>query len=184
MAGESVPLSPVIGKGQLYVVNVTLGMCLSVKPAHSIVVSDDWYLVCCLCPQSSDPVKELYTQLVEKLEAQKKSPLQPAEAPTLDLGLHPVTVPTPTSAPSTPLWKRAGLLAQGTVLSTLIPICPRWPFIVVYIDQFNTKQRSLKEHENLYITDHSSVFPSHILKHEVPCFKIMLKDQHWNVYIF
>uniref|UniRef100_A0AAZ3Q3X3 Negative elongation factor B n=2 Tax=Oncorhynchus TaxID=8016 RepID=A0AAZ3Q3X3_ONCTS len=53
--------------------------------------------------QSSDQVKELYTQLTEKLEAQKKSPAQPDEAPSLDLGLHPVTVPTTASTPTTPL---------------------------------------------------------------------------------
>ncbi|XP_059909999.1 negative elongation factor B [Gadus macrocephalus] len=47
--------------------------------------------------QSSEPVKELFNQLTEKLEAQKKSPPQPEEAPpSLDLGLHPVTVPTTT----------------------------------------------------------------------------------------
>ncbi|XP_060763384.1 negative elongation factor B isoform X2 [Neoarius graeffei] len=50
--------------------------------------------------QSSEPVKELYTQLVEKIEASKRSPPEPEEAPTLDLGLHPVTVP---STPTTPL---------------------------------------------------------------------------------
>uniref|UniRef100_A0AAR2JY70 Negative elongation factor complex member B n=1 Tax=Pygocentrus nattereri TaxID=42514 RepID=A0AAR2JY70_PYGNA len=44
--------------------------------------------------QSSEQVKELYTQLSEKLEASKRSPPQPEEAPGLDLGLHPVTVPT------------------------------------------------------------------------------------------
>uniref|UniRef100_A0A8C7N6T4 Negative elongation factor complex member B n=1 Tax=Oncorhynchus kisutch TaxID=8019 RepID=A0A8C7N6T4_ONCKI len=53
--------------------------------------------------QSSEQVKELYTQLTEKLEAQKKSPAQPDEAPSLDLGLHPVTVPTTASTPTTPL---------------------------------------------------------------------------------
>ncbi|XP_018614566.1 negative elongation factor B [Scleropages formosus] len=53
--------------------------------------------------QSSDPVKELYTQLTEKLEAQKKSPPQAADAPSLDLGLHPVTVPTTAATPTTPL---------------------------------------------------------------------------------
>ncbi|CAB1321738.1 unnamed protein product [Coregonus sp. 'balchen'] len=53
--------------------------------------------------QSSDQVKELYIQLTEKLEAQKKSPPQPDEAPSLDLGLHPVTVPTTASTPTTPL---------------------------------------------------------------------------------
>ena len=36
--------------------------------------------------QSSEPVKELFNQLTEKLEAQKKSPPQPEEAPpSLDL---------------------------------------------------------------------------------------------------
>uniref|UniRef100_A0A667YEM4 Negative elongation factor complex member B n=1 Tax=Myripristis murdjan TaxID=586833 RepID=A0A667YEM4_9TELE len=53
--------------------------------------------------QSSEPVKELYSQLTEKLEAHKKSPPPPDEAPTLDLGLHPVTVPTTASTPTTPL---------------------------------------------------------------------------------
>lgn len=55
-------------------------------------------------PQSSEPVKELYTQLTEKLEAQKKSPPPLEETPSLDLGLHPVTVPTTASTPTTPLW--------------------------------------------------------------------------------
>uniref|UniRef100_A0A673M317 Negative elongation factor B-like n=1 Tax=Sinocyclocheilus rhinocerous TaxID=307959 RepID=A0A673M317_9TELE len=50
--------------------------------------------------QSSESVKELYTLLKEKLEASKKSPLEPEEAPSLDLGLHPVAVP---STPKTPL---------------------------------------------------------------------------------
>lgn len=54
--------------------------------------------------QSSEPVKELFTQLTEKLEAQKKSPPPPDEAPpSMDLGLHPVTVPTTTPTPATPL---------------------------------------------------------------------------------
>ncbi|XP_040899046.1 negative elongation factor B [Toxotes jaculatrix] len=53
--------------------------------------------------QCSEPVKELYTQLTEKLEAQKKSPPPPDETPSLDLGLHPVTVPTTASTPTTPL---------------------------------------------------------------------------------
>ncbi|XP_029493353.2 negative elongation factor B-like isoform X3 [Oncorhynchus nerka] len=48
--------------------------------------------------QSSDQVKELYTKLTEKLEAQKKSPPQPDEAPSLDL--HPVKVPTTASTPT------------------------------------------------------------------------------------
>ncbi|KAJ3604305.1 hypothetical protein NHX12_029046 [Muraenolepis orangiensis] len=53
---------------------------------------------------SSEPVKELFTQLTEKLEAQKKSPPPPDEAPpSMDLGLHPVTVPTTTPTPATPL---------------------------------------------------------------------------------
>uniref|UniRef100_A0A671NU58 Negative elongation factor B-like n=1 Tax=Sinocyclocheilus anshuiensis TaxID=1608454 RepID=A0A671NU58_9TELE len=50
--------------------------------------------------QSSESVKDLYTLLKEKLEASKKSPPEPEEAPSLDLGLHPVTVP---STPTTPL---------------------------------------------------------------------------------
>lgn len=50
--------------------------------------------------QSSEPVKELYTQLTEKIEASKRSPPEPEETQTLDLGLHPVTVPT---TPTTPL---------------------------------------------------------------------------------
>ncbi|CAB1319577.1 unnamed protein product [Coregonus sp. 'balchen'] len=53
--------------------------------------------------QSSDQVKELYTQLTEKVEAQRKSPPQPDEAPSLDLGLHPVKVPTTASTPTTSL---------------------------------------------------------------------------------
>ncbi|CAL8248423.1 unnamed protein product [Merluccius merluccius] len=54
--------------------------------------------------QGSEPVKELFTQLKEKLEAQKKSPPQPDEAPpSLDLGLHPVPVPTTTPTPTPPL---------------------------------------------------------------------------------
>ncbi|KAF3851713.1 hypothetical protein F7725_013485 [Dissostichus mawsoni] len=53
--------------------------------------------------QCSEPVKELYTQLTEKLDAQKKSPPPADEAPSLDLGLHPVTVPTTASTPTTPL---------------------------------------------------------------------------------
>uniref|UniRef100_A0A4W6G3A5 Negative elongation factor complex member B n=1 Tax=Lates calcarifer TaxID=8187 RepID=A0A4W6G3A5_LATCA len=51
--------------------------------------------------QCSEQVKELYTQLMEKLEAQKKSPPPPDETPSLDLGLHPVTVPTTASTPTT-----------------------------------------------------------------------------------
>uniref|UniRef100_A0A672KV45 Negative elongation factor B-like n=1 Tax=Sinocyclocheilus grahami TaxID=75366 RepID=A0A672KV45_SINGR len=50
--------------------------------------------------QSSESMKELYTLLKEKLEASKKSPPEPEEAPSLDLGLHPVAVP---STPTTPL---------------------------------------------------------------------------------
>ncbi|XP_034398053.1 negative elongation factor B [Cyclopterus lumpus] len=53
--------------------------------------------------QSSEPVKDLYTQLTEKMDAQKKSPPPSDEAPSLDLGLHPVTVPTTASTPTTPL---------------------------------------------------------------------------------
>lgn len=53
--------------------------------------------------QCSEPVKELYTQLTEKLEAQKKSPPEPEEAPSLDLGLHPITVPATPVTPTTPL---------------------------------------------------------------------------------
>ncbi len=56
--------------------------------------------------QSSESVKELYTLLKEKLEASKKSPPEPEEAPSLDLGLHPVTVPSTPSTPTTPLWER------------------------------------------------------------------------------
>uniref|UniRef100_A0AAY4EKM6 Negative elongation factor B n=1 Tax=Denticeps clupeoides TaxID=299321 RepID=A0AAY4EKM6_9TELE len=62
--------------------------------------------------QSSEPVKELYTQLVEKLEAQKRSPPQPDEPPPLDLGLHPVTVPTTATTTTT------------TTSSTPIPTTP------------------------------------------------------------
>uniref|UniRef100_A0A8C6P3B7 Negative elongation factor complex member B n=1 Tax=Nothobranchius furzeri TaxID=105023 RepID=A0A8C6P3B7_NOTFU len=50
--------------------------------------------------QCSEPLKELYSQLTEKLEAQKKTPPPSDEAPSLDLGLHPVSVPT--STPTTP----------------------------------------------------------------------------------
>uniref|UniRef100_A0A7N8WPJ0 Negative elongation factor complex member B n=1 Tax=Mastacembelus armatus TaxID=205130 RepID=A0A7N8WPJ0_9TELE len=53
--------------------------------------------------QCSEPVKELYTQLTEKLEAQKKSPPPADETPSMDLGLHPVTVPTTTVTPTQPL---------------------------------------------------------------------------------
>uniref|UniRef100_A0A3Q1GIH7 Negative elongation factor complex member B n=1 Tax=Acanthochromis polyacanthus TaxID=80966 RepID=A0A3Q1GIH7_9TELE len=53
--------------------------------------------------QCSEPLKELYTQLTEKLEAQKKSPPPPDETPSLDLGLHSVAVPTTASTPTTPL---------------------------------------------------------------------------------
>lgn len=56
--------------------------------------------------QSSESVKELYTLLKEKLEASKKSPPEPEEAPSLDLGLHPVTVPPTPSTPTTPVWQR------------------------------------------------------------------------------
>lgn len=63
-----------------------------------------WHFIFSLSPQSSEPVKELYTQLTEKLEAQKKSPPPLEETPSLDLGLHPVTVPTTASTPTTPLW--------------------------------------------------------------------------------
>lgn len=63
-----------------------------------------WNFIFSLSPQSSEPVKELYTQLTEKLEAQKKSPPPLEETPSLDLGLHPVTVPTTASTPTTPLW--------------------------------------------------------------------------------
>lgn len=53
--------------------------------------------------QCSEPVKEIYTQLTEKLEAQKKSPPEPEETPSLDLGLHPITVPTTPVTPTPPL---------------------------------------------------------------------------------
>ncbi|CAL1616971.1 unnamed protein product [Knipowitschia caucasica] len=46
--------------------------------------------------QCSDSLRELYTQLTEKLESQKKSPPPSDEPPPLDLGLHPVGVPPPT----------------------------------------------------------------------------------------
>lgn len=52
--------------------------------------------------QCSEPMKELYTQLTEKLEAQKKSPPAADEPPSLDLGLHPVTVAPTSSTPTTP----------------------------------------------------------------------------------
>lgn len=56
-----------------------------------------------VCPQSSEPLKELYTKLTEKLEAQKKSSPVLEENPSLDLGLHSVAVPTTTpSTPTTP----------------------------------------------------------------------------------
>ncbi|XP_014826483.1 PREDICTED: negative elongation factor B [Poecilia mexicana] len=55
--------------------------------------------------QCSEPLKELHSQLTEKLEAHKKSPTPPDEPTSLDLGLHPVTVPTTSSssAPTTPV---------------------------------------------------------------------------------
>lgn len=59
--------------------------------------------MCDAVPQSSEPLKELYTQLTEKMEAQKKSPPPLEETPSLDLGLHPVTVPTTASTPAMPL---------------------------------------------------------------------------------
>nr|AAQ91228.1 cofactor of BRCA2 [Danio rerio] len=52
--------------------------------------------------QSSESVKELYNLLKEKLEASKKSPPQPEETPSLDLGLHPVTVPPNSLHPHNP----------------------------------------------------------------------------------
>uniref|UniRef100_A0A8C6TFU6 Negative elongation factor complex member B n=1 Tax=Neogobius melanostomus TaxID=47308 RepID=A0A8C6TFU6_9GOBI len=52
--------------------------------------------------QCSEPMKELYTQLTEKLESQKKSPPAADEPPSLDLGLHPVTVAPTSSTPTTP----------------------------------------------------------------------------------
>ncbi|XP_076126586.1 negative elongation factor B [Alosa pseudoharengus] len=74
-------------------------LCLKVQP--SVMET----LVKTLEPpkQCSEPVKELYTQLTEKLEAQKKSPPEPEEPPSLDLGLHPITVPTTPATPTTPL---------------------------------------------------------------------------------
>ncbi|XP_042335584.1 negative elongation factor B [Sceloporus undulatus] len=45
--------------------------------------------------QSGEAVKELYNQLNEKLELRKPSPVQAAEAPSMDLSLP--TVPTPAS---------------------------------------------------------------------------------------
>ncbi|XP_061674493.1 negative elongation factor B isoform X3 [Syngnathoides biaculeatus] len=53
--------------------------------------------------QSSDPVKELHNQLIEKIEAQKKSPPLPEDTPSLDLSLHPVNVSTTPSTSTTPL---------------------------------------------------------------------------------
>lgn len=50
--------------------------------------------------QSGEPLKELYTQLMEKLEAQKKSPPPLEETPSLDLGLHSVTGPATASTPT------------------------------------------------------------------------------------
>uniref|UniRef100_H3CEI5 Negative elongation factor complex member B n=1 Tax=Tetraodon nigroviridis TaxID=99883 RepID=H3CEI5_TETNG len=47
-----------------------------------------------LGPQSSEPLKELYTKLTEKLEAQKKSSPAVEETPSLDLGLHTVSCPS------------------------------------------------------------------------------------------
>uniref|UniRef100_H3C5F1 Negative elongation factor complex member B n=1 Tax=Tetraodon nigroviridis TaxID=99883 RepID=H3C5F1_TETNG len=47
-----------------------------------------------LGPQSSEPLKELYTKLTEKLEAQKKSSPAVEETPSLDLGLHTVEAPS------------------------------------------------------------------------------------------
>ncbi|XP_037536580.1 negative elongation factor B [Nematolebias whitei] len=53
--------------------------------------------------QCSEPLKDLHSQLIEKLEAQKKSPPPLDETASLDLGLHPVSVPTTPSTPTTPL---------------------------------------------------------------------------------
>ena len=70
---------------------------------HVIYQTVDFFFLSSHDLQSSEPVKELYTQLTEKLEAQKKSPPEADEAPSLDLGLHPVTVPTTPSTPTTPV---------------------------------------------------------------------------------
>uniref|UniRef100_H3C1Z2 Negative elongation factor complex member B n=1 Tax=Tetraodon nigroviridis TaxID=99883 RepID=H3C1Z2_TETNG len=53
-----------------------------------------------LGPQSSEPLKELYTKLTEKLEAQKKSSPAVEETPSLDLGLHTATFPAPPFHPA------------------------------------------------------------------------------------
>uniref|UniRef100_A0A3P9JEN4 Negative elongation factor complex member B n=1 Tax=Oryzias latipes TaxID=8090 RepID=A0A3P9JEN4_ORYLA len=53
-------------------------------------------LSCC-----SEPLKELYTQLTEKLEAHKKSPPPLEKSPSLDMGLHPVAVTQNASVPTT-----------------------------------------------------------------------------------
>uniref|UniRef100_A0A8D3B8Z6 Negative elongation factor complex member B n=1 Tax=Scophthalmus maximus TaxID=52904 RepID=A0A8D3B8Z6_SCOMX len=81
----------------------TLRMLLHLQ--HKVLPSYTETLMKTLEPpkQCGEPVKELYTQLMEKLEAQKKSPPPPEEAPSLDLGLHPVSVPTTASTPTTPL---------------------------------------------------------------------------------
>lgn len=91
-----------------------------------------YIIMCILCtwtlcdavPQSSEPLKELYTQLMEKMEAQKKSPPPSEETPSLDLGLHPVTVPTTASTPAMPLW---GMKKPCQCLTVHIPTSP-WIF--------------------------------------------------------
>lgn len=66
---------------------------------RNLIVTESYFMLL----QSSESVKELYTLLKEKLEASKKSPPEPEEAPSLDLGLHPVTVPPTPSTPTTPI---------------------------------------------------------------------------------
>ncbi|MEQ2159568.1 hypothetical protein GOODEAATRI_024379, partial [Goodea atripinnis] len=75
---------------------------LHLLTGHLTLLSDEFGSeeFCTVC---SEPLKELHSQLTEKLEAQKKSPAPPDESSSLDLGLHPVTVPTTTSVPTTPL---------------------------------------------------------------------------------
>ncbi|XP_061836474.1 negative elongation factor B [Nerophis lumbriciformis] len=54
--------------------------------------------------QSGEPVKELHSQLTDKMDAQKKSPAVAEEPPSLDLSLHPVKVaPAAASGTATPL---------------------------------------------------------------------------------
>ncbi|XP_042193716.1 negative elongation factor B isoform X2 [Callorhinchus milii] len=51
--------------------------------------------------QSTEAVKELYTQLTEKMEVVKQSPVQTGETPPLDLPVRTVTAPTTTTTTTT-----------------------------------------------------------------------------------